>query len=310
MYLCSVFVNDMVARQLGRDRPLSPWSCETVEKLGGHVHILNKPEQLRGPLSPHRKDGTQNEEAGPYRQSVSARLSSSVMRPLGALDIQDSCFSHRLMGFAEALKSKVRKRAHLACCLCKSIGVEVHHIIPQEENGLDTEDNAAPLFPSCHETYGANPQKRKFISEARDLWYEICEKRFASDPERLDEIKRLLKNTVSYDDFLAFKEELLAHMNAELNTPRTEADIIREIDVLFDKVWYNRHLCLRERVEAGHKKVAQEIWKGALKAAKSVEKRYPKGELGPWTDFEWGMLNGKLSALRWVLGDDWDMLDT
>jgi len=32
--------------------------------------------------------------------------------------------------------------------------------------------------------------------------------------------------------------------------------------------------------------------------------------LGPWTDFEWGMINGKLSAIRWVFGDEWDMLDT
>ncbi len=35
-----------------------------------------------------------------------------------------------------------------------------------------------------------------------------------------------------------------------------------------------------------------------------------KDNLGPYTDFEWGMINGKLSALRWVLGDEWDMLDT
>lgn len=91
----------------------------------------------------------------------------------------------------------------MACCLCKEMGVEVHHIVPQEENGPNTDDNAAPLCPSCHETYGANPQKRKFIREARELWYEICAKRFASDPERLDEIKRLLKKTVSYDDLTA-----------------------------------------------------------------------------------------------------------
>lgn len=108
--------------------------------------------------------------------------------------------------------------------------------------------------------------------------------------------------------------------------PRRLSEIVSAIDELFDKVWYNRHWGLRIDVEGGRikivdkvdftnkrhweKQVQRDIWEGALKAAARVEKRCGKKNLGPWTDFEWGMINGKLSALRWVLGDEWDMLDT
>ena len=108
--------------------------------------------------------------------------------------------------------------------------------------------------------------------------------------------------------------------------PRGLTEILEAEDLLFHQVWYNRHWNMRIGIEEGRIKVvdketdphsadAQEtiqrdVLKGALKAARNVERRYGKRNLGPWDDFEWGMINGKLSALRWVLGDEWDMLDT
>jgi hypothetical protein len=108
--------------------------------------------------------------------------------------------------------------------------------------------------------------------------------------------------------------------------PRRLSEIVKAIDELTDKVWYDRHQMLRRMVESGktnivdketapvkgdtHRPIQKNIWEGAKKAARQVEKRYGRNNLGPWTDMEWGMINGKLSALRWVLGDEWDMLDT
>jgi hypothetical protein len=105
--------------------------------------------------------------------------------------------------------------------------------------------------------------------------------------------------------------------------PRSLTEILEAIDEFFDKVWYNRHMGLRNEVLNGQieivdgpydyrdqSKIERKIWKGARKAAGKVLKKRGRRNLGPWDDFEWGMINGKLSALRWVLGDDWDMLDT
>lgn len=104
------------------------------------------------------------------------------------------------MPFPEPVKLAVKRSAHFYCCLCRTLGVEVHHILPQAEGGCDTEENAAPLCPSCHETYGANPDKRKFIREARDLWYEICAKRYSGDADQLREIQKRLETVATKED--------------------------------------------------------------------------------------------------------------
>jgi hypothetical protein len=91
LYLTSVFFHDMSSgnpdvidrRSRGLQRP---W-----DSAGRHVYILNKPEQLRGPLSPHRKDGTQNWEAGISGPSVVACVPLSTQGRLCVLDSQDSC---------------------------------------------------------------------------------------------------------------------------------------------------------------------------------------------------------------------------
>jgi hypothetical protein len=92
------------------------------------------------------------------------------------------------VAFTESLKKRVRLKAHFRCCLCQAVLVEIHHIIPQAEGGSDEEDNAAPLCGSCHEIFGANPTKRKFIVEARDAWYDICAKRYAPDSNAIADI--------------------------------------------------------------------------------------------------------------------------
>jgi hypothetical protein len=104
------------------------------------------------------------------------------------------------MAFAEGTKLSVQRAAHFHCCLCRSLGVEIHHIVPQAEGGSDDPGNAAPLCPSCHETYGANPTKRKFIREARDLWFEICASRYSGDKSWIEEIRVRLDSVATKED--------------------------------------------------------------------------------------------------------------
>lgn len=112
------------------------------------------------------------------------------------------------MAFSERLKLRIKRRSHFRCCLCRSLEVEIHHILPQEEGGADTEDNAAPLCPSCHETYGGNPKKRKFIREARDFWFETCDLQTTGNSVSTQELRGLIENAASKDDLKSLQAEV------------------------------------------------------------------------------------------------------
>lgn len=63
------------------------------------------------------------------------------------------------------------------------------------------------------------------------------------------------------------------------------------IERFLDQIWYNRHQMLKHKVANKQTSVDPEIWKGALKSAKRVEKKYGTENLWHESDFEWGMLN-------------------
>ncbi len=106
------------------------------------------------------------------------------------------------------------------------------------------------------------------------------------------------------------KASLLRRYNLADIPIRSVKAILKAEEEFFYRVWYDRKLMLLERIRERRETISPELKKGMLKGMRYTEKKYGKRTLGPYDKFQWGMINGKLSALRWVLGDDWDMLDT
>jgi hypothetical protein len=134
---------------------------------------------------------------------------------------------------------------------------------------------------------------------------------FINLPEALNSINPDLVEEVEFEndwdfEFRSFSEIL---------------EVERELE---QKIWYNRHKYREYLIEQGkiklidrkdfdiknsQKTIVKDIWEGALESARKVEETYGIENL-QFSDYEWGMINGKLSALRWVIGDEWDNLDT
>jgi hypothetical protein len=112
------------------------------------------------------------------------------------------------------------------------------------------------------------------------------------------------------DEFGDHLEELIAEMYFP-DDPRGLDEILAAEKELFDKVWYERSTRHdRDLLADGKTDELEQHRRIAGPGRERVEKAYGIENLGPYDAFDLGMLNGKLSALRWMLGDDWDFLDT
>lgn len=94
---------------------------------------------------------------------------------------------------------------------------------------------------------------------------------------------------------------------------RNDKQILDTYNEFWDKIWWNRHARWRMLVESGEETLSGErhgLFEQAENAAREIEKKYGRANL-EFDDFEWGLLNGRMSALSWVLGSEWnESLDT
>ncbi|MFH7600013.1 PIN domain-containing protein [Streptomyces racemochromogenes] len=91
---------------------------------------------------------------------------------------------------------------------------------------------------------------------------------------------------------------------------RSLVEILAAHEEYFEKIWYGRSIMRDTEDGRIHPGTSESLERTILAARRRIEEKYGSESLPPVDDWEWGFMHGKLSALRWIMGDEWDFLDT
>lgn len=129
--------------------------------------------------------------------------------------------------------------------------------------------------------------------------FEVTRPPFRIRVWELPQIRRLLSERLD----LAFKHDV------EIETLRKVSDILKAEDELVDRLWYGRK---PYDDDPQMREWEPETVEAVKKAKREVEAKYGQDVLDKdvASDWAWGYLSGKVAAIRWVLGYEWDMLDS
>jgi hypothetical protein len=87
---------------------------------------------------------------------------------------------------------------------------------------------------------------------------------------------------------------------------RKKSEIAEYMDEAFDIVWLVRSHHTTSHPEG----IPEDIMKGCLDSIKRICDKYEIDYEEPVSDWDYGYWSGILAALRWVMGDEKDFLDT
>ena len=138
-----------------------------------------------------------------------------------------------------------------------------------------------------------------------------------------DEFLTIIKNKIAenewteYEDILDFMVDSIQSEDYDKYIDydyfvemRTEDEINEYMDEAFDRVWLVRTQNMFANMLEGKESISQDVLDSCLKSVDNVCKKYNIDFKESVCDWDYGYWSGILAALRWVMGDEKDFLDT